>query len=416
MKPKNKVEKKVVALSPKLPQLSPKQENWAKNNFISIEDAYKRSSRMTVSSFLVVTTYKGWQVIRFFMMYTKVSYHKPKYTHFVECFQHWLKNGKYVFLAKPRRMGYINDAFIPYAPMTVKREYCSYLGDPRDTCGWQGIYYAKVQKCYKYIMRDRKDIDIDILMRMVNASQYNETLIRNHPNVWEMSRIKGFIFNTEKTAAIKIAMRYKYNITPEWWDMIDNLYYLGKDLHNPALVCPTDLKTSHDKWLQAASRRRERMSEKMTKLRQISDERRELRRIEEQERILKKQEEEARSIAKIYGQKRSSYFGIDITDGTIHIKALQSIEEFFEEGKEMCHCVFSNRYYDVIKKPMCLILSAKINGERIETIEIDLRTFSIVQSRGKHNQNSQYHDKIIALLKNHMWQIKNANHNLANAV
>ena len=95
MKPKNKVEKEVVALSPKLPQLSPKQENWAKNNFISIEDAYKRSSRMTVSSFLVVTTYKGWQVIRFFMMYTKVSYHKPKYTHFVECFQHWLKNGKY---------------------------------------------------------------------------------------------------------------------------------------------------------------------------------------------------------------------------------------------------------------------------------------------------------------------------------
>lgn len=65
---------------------------------------------------------------------------------------------------------------------------------------------------------------------------------------------------------------------------------------------------------------------------------------------------------------------------------------------------------------MCLILSAKINGERIETIEIDLRTFSIVQSRGKHNQNSQYHDKIIALLKNNMWQIKNANLNLANAV
>jgi hypothetical protein len=30
MKPKNKVEKEVVALSPKLPQLSPKQENWAK--------------------------------------------------------------------------------------------------------------------------------------------------------------------------------------------------------------------------------------------------------------------------------------------------------------------------------------------------------------------------------------------------
>lgn len=415
MKPKNKVEKEVVALSQKLPLLSPKQENWAKKNFISIEDAYKRSSRMTVSSFLVATTYKGWQVIRFFMMYTKVAYHKPKYTHFVECFQHWLKNGKYVFIAKPRRMGYINDAFIPYAPMTVKREYCSYLGDPRDTCGWQGIYYAKVQKHYKYIMRDRKDIDVDILMRMINASQYNETLLRKYPNVWELSRIKGFIFNTEKTAAIKIAMRYKYEITPEWWDMIDNLYYLGKDLHNPAIVCPSDPHSAHDKWMQAASRKKERMSEKMASLRQLAEEKRELIRIEEQAQRIEKQKTKAESLAKLYVQKRKPYFDIDITDGTIHIKALQSVEEFYEEGKDMCHCVFSNEYYDVSKKPMCLILSAKINGVRVETIEVDLLTFTIVQSRGKHNQNTPYHNEIIKLLQDNFWQIRNVSHTLANA-
>ena len=65
---------------------------------------------------------------------------------------------------------------------------------------------------------------------------------------------------------------------------------------------------------------------------------------------------------------------------------------------------------------MCLILSAKINGVRIETIEVDLRTFSIVQSRGKHNQNSKFHDEIIKLLQNNIWQIKNVNHSIANAV
>ena len=113
MKPRNKLEREVVELSAKLPIISQHQEKWAKERLIRIEEAYNRSSRITVSSFLVITTYKGWQVIRYYMMYTKVAYHKAIKTWFVECFQHWLKDGKYVFLSKPRAMGYINDAFIP---------------------------------------------------------------------------------------------------------------------------------------------------------------------------------------------------------------------------------------------------------------------------------------------------------------
>lgn len=416
MKPRNKLEREVVALSAKLPNISQHQEKWAKERLIRIEEAYNRSSRITVSSFLIITTYKGWQIIRYYMMYTKVAYHKAIKTWFVECFQHWLKDGKYVFLAKPRAMGYINDAFIPFAEMTIKRDYCSYLGDPRDVCGWSGVYYARLQCKYKYILQDRKEIDIDVLLRTVNASPYNETLLRKYPTVWEESRRKGFIYDTEKTAAIKIAIRHKYRTTPEWYDMIDNLAYLKKDLHNPALVCPANLHESHDKWMAAAQKKRERMSDKMAKLRQIAEEKAELRRLEDAEKYDEKLRNEAKSLSALYIKKRKRYFDIDITDGIIHIQVLKSVEDFYEEGKEMCHCVFSNRYYDVCKKPMCLILSAKINDVRIETIEIDLKTFSIVQSRGKHNQNSKFHDEIIKLLQNNMWQIKNVNHNIANAV
>jgi hypothetical protein len=78
MKPRNKLEREVVTLSAHLPVLSLTQENWAKRKLIQIEDAYKRSSRITASAFLIVTTFKGWQVIRYYMMYTKVAYHKAK--------------------------------------------------------------------------------------------------------------------------------------------------------------------------------------------------------------------------------------------------------------------------------------------------------------------------------------------------
>lgn len=79
------------------------------------------------------------------------------------------------------------------------------------------------------------------------------------------------------------------------------------------------------------------------------------------------------------------------------------IEEFKEEGKMMHHCVFACGYY---KKPDTLILSAQVNGEHTETIEIDLKSFSIVQSRGVCNQPSEYHEEIKSLLLKNMYKLK----------
>jgi hypothetical protein len=42
----------------------------------------------------------------------------------------------------------------------------------------------------------------------------------------------------------------------------------------------------------------------------------------------------------------------------------------------------------------------------METIEVDLRDFRIVQSRGKCNMNSPYHDRIVDLMRDNMEQIR----------
>ncbi len=84
-----------------------------------------------------------------------------------------------------------------------------------------------------------------------------------------------------------------------------------------------------------------------------------------------------------------------ITDNELTIKVLESVDEYYEEGKTQNICVFGAGYY---RKENSLILSARIGGEIIETIEVDLRTLKVVQCHGKYNKDTEYHDRIINLV------------------
>ena len=57
--------------------------------------------------------------------------------------------------------------------------------------------------------------------------------------------------------------------------------------------------------------------------------------------------------------------------------------------------MFDNAYY---LKENSLILSATIGGRRIETIEVNLDTLKVVQSRGVCNKNTEYHEQIVNLV------------------
>ena len=90
-----------------------------------------------------------------------------------------------------------------------------------------------------------------------------------------------------------------------------------------------------------------------------------------------------------------NFFGICFTDGTIQVHVLESVQELLEEGVSMYHCVFDNAYY---LKENSLILSATIEGRRIETIEVNLDTLKGVQSRGVCYKNTEYHEQIVNLV------------------
>lgn len=106
----------------------------------------------------------------------------------------------------------------------------------------------------------------------------------------------------------------------------------------------------------------------------------------------------------MYKKAKSGFFGIVFGDDKIVISVVQSVEEMAIEGEEMHHCVFACKYFSKAKS---LILSAKDkDGNRVETIEVNLDTFQVVQSRGVCNKNSAYHDRILKLMEDNMHLIR----------
>ena len=71
----------------------------------------------------------------------------------------------------------------------------------------------------------------------------------------------------------------------------------------------------------------------------------------------------------------------------------------------MHHCVFECGYH---KKAKSLILSARIEGKPIETVEVNLETYKVVQSRGVCNKSTEYHEEIIGLVNANMHLIRAA--------
>lgn len=69
---------------------------------------------------------------------------------------------------------------------------------------------------------------------------------------------------------------------------------------------------------------------------------------------------------------------------------------------------FSTAFLQInsIRKKNSLILSTKVNGHSVETIEVPLKTMEIMQCREIKNRNSPYHKRIIDLMNRNLYQIK----------
>ena len=162
-----------------------------------------------------------------------------------------------------------------------------------------------------------------------------------------------------------------------WCDYLELLVRYKKDLRNAFYVCPEDLNKAHDLYMKR-KKRDDEIERKKRDAEQL------LRQIEKEKEFIK---------------QKSKFFDLSISNGEIVIIPLKTLEDFRNEGDALHHCVFSNRYFE---KENSLILSARKDEHIVETIEIDLNRFDVVQSRAVNNGNSEYHDTILNLVKKNM--------------
>ncbi|GHV16186.1 hypothetical protein FACS1894169_09530 [Bacteroidia bacterium] len=414
MKPKNKFHAQVLEASKTLPKLTKEQIKWGYNNGIDyighrtgkgvitctkcghswqgecelintllgcncpscktklkVEITKKRvfsgSYYMTI-----VTACEGFQVLRTVMIkcVAKVG-ETTKYTH-SEVMQRWIApNGKHATFARLRQtMGTCYyDSWIFHTPLELRQEIDVY------NRVYTGVVYPRQKLIpelkrtgYEKALYGQKPLD---LFRTLLTDSRAETLIKaGQTQLLKRIMDTGWknIGNYWQSIRICIRNGYKIKDAALWCDYIDFLRFFGKDLHNAKYVCPTNLNAEHDRYMRKKAK---------------ADARQEL------EKQLEKEAD--------YRKAKEKFFGLVFSDGLINIRVLESVAEIVLEGKAMHHCAGS--YHS---KTDSLILSACIDGKRIETIEVSLSQLKVIQSRGICNKNTEHHSRIIQLVESNI--------------
>lgn len=441
MKPKTKLQKQVTELSSKLPAITETQQNWAKEHLFSHE-AYKckdelwcsecggtwidtsnselgvtvlgdetecpychhklkvkvsRKKKNTEEIYMSVLQVAGdLQVIRHILCskYVRKRSFDLKgvqdyiYYFFSETVQEWITvDGKRTIMAKPMNMG--SNGWIYSEPLSIKGEYGSsswnYYGD---LYAIYGVLYPKVKLLPELRKRGigRKFPDVNpskLIRALLTGKNDMELCLKTKQIPMLQHMFKEGCYQLRYKPSFNICNRNHYLIKDAsmWCDYMGLLSYFNKDMRNAKYVCPKNLKAEHDLLLKKknaieAKQRRDR----------------------ERVKALSQEQQRKQDIAAFY-RRMEKFFGMEITDGNITIRPLESITQFYQEGKAMHHCVYSCGYY---KRADCLIMSAHIGEARVETIEVNLKTFQVIQSRSVCNGRSEYHNKILDLVNKNM--------------
>ena len=414
MKPKTRIQKEVAKLFPTLPELTEKQTAYAfehcfkhfahrtKGGILTCTECghrWKGEHRLAESLcgctcphcgkelevlesrkrifkdteyFSVITTCKQYQVIRFFFVHLSRKVCQPAEYSISEVVQRWIApDGRSEVIARLRAMHTMYyDLWSEYSDMELRsnKKQMAYDIRPYKTYPGKRIIPELKRNGFKGKFHNINPYD---LFTAILTDSRKETLLKAGQTHLLRHSIARDMDLKRYWNSVKICIRNGY-VIPDgslWCDMIDLLHHFGKDTNSPKYVCPADLKAEHDKWVKKRNLQRERERTEEERQRAIEDE-------------------------KDYLKAKGMFFGLVFSDSLILVKVIESVEEMEAEGKAMHHCV--GGYH---RRKDSLILSATIDGKRIETIEVSLTTLKVVQSRGVCNTNTEYHDRIIRLVE-----------------
>ena len=391
MKPKTEAQKEAVLINRTLDE----DISIADRNTIigMIEKDKERSKYDTIVYFSISeSAYPDWEVIRLYQMHIFHNKTGVKY-YCVEVLRNFKKDRHNLMFGKLRGMnGCISYTSDIELRANRKSYYYGYtadcLGDLFKAEAYR-IERTSVERI-KCLREDPKDLN------KVIAIPYGETLY-NQGELRIIHYTKCYNYKKEFLDSIRIAKKHGLEFAQmcnhEWFDMVYCIIKTKNDNHNPKFVAPENINMMHNYFLekyQALQRKKEREREERDMFKR------------EREQLVRLESE--RKINEAYIKRRKKYFDLDISNSKFDIHILKNVQEFYEEGTEMHHCVFSMGYY---KKEKSLIMSCRDKqGNRVETIEVDLNTYKIAQCYGKYDQFTEWHDEIIKLVEQNMNKIR----------
>jgi len=431
MKPKTKLQVRIVELSKSLPVVSDIQKEWSNSNhkkyfvrhykdFVCLECNHTWKSHLPECTvkivesncpnckneielikenkpkfkffhiFSIITTIEEFQVMRYFTTWKNMSKKDTPNYHTVELYQEWDTDyiKKTVVVGLNKKGSFYYDGFSYGTNFDIKNAY-----------GHFGSYCYSINPNFVYpeysalpILR-RNGFENNFydcyprkfFKNLLISSEF-ETLVK----LKNETLIVAYMLQSDKVLSTwkQILICLKHNFAFEdfgiWYDYIMFLKYFNLDVSSPKFICPKDLHKAHNLYM---------------KRKQIKEAN--LKKIREKKRIIyeqKKREMEAIALK----LKKKHFKNFVIENGKFKIIVLLNVKDFKAESEKLQHCLYASSYHT---RKDSLILSARIDNEPIETIEISLSKLEILQIRGYNNQPTEYHNEILKLMKSSLPKI-----------
>lgn len=436
MRPRNNEEREVCKLQSLLPAPTMEQMNWMLGQDyerLSEEFSERKKKVEHWEYFSMVSAVEDWQVVRYFIISTKMTRNGYRFNYLSEVSQRWMRiEGKEMHLhvfEKPKVMNWQwhHQPYSLSSELSLKTWNTSPYNRGGRTEFWMADYevYPKREfaKCFVKaglakvcgrvdeicLYADRKSTAKEIkslelseegvkeLTRMSYLPPIYETLIKIGERDLANLYLSGGWFSEQIGTFWKsflIARRHGLHITDInewsiWFDYVRDLKRIGRDIRSPKYLVPADIRAEHGKVIRKIYEAREKLNKERAKL--------------EEERTMKRLEREDKE----YARKKGRFIGISFTTKSgIIISVAKSATDVYEEGKHMHHCVYTNGYY---KKDEDLLLFARDkDGKRVETCRINLYSLKVAESRGVQNCSTEWHDEIVDALNENMWRIEEA--------
>lgn len=352
--------------------------------------------------FTILDSYDDYQIIRTFYVQAFFSKYE-KYSYIVnEVYQKWYKDKHETILAVDNAClhGYY-DLWITSSPLSIKNDHIRYnsyyniyhkmkLSSHVERAGYRDF----ITNAHRY--QGINELDV---IKLIHTENIAETLLK----LKKYSLLKYFMnsYSQHKERIIRLLLRYNYELPFEYVDTyndyIIDCYNVYNDIFKKSILCPENIITAHNEVQIKRQKLYEKRRIRMLKLNE-----------EEDYRKQKELENDKVDYNDTYQSRLKQFIGFNLIDNDIEVSFLNTVEDIYNEGKEMAHCIYENQYYR--KNDSILFTSKKLSENiKLESIEIKARNDGSVylnQVLGRNNEITEYHNDITKLIENNIDTIK----------